>query len=64
MIDKRYGKFYVVCDVTGQELDNDGQGYDNFWDAKNAIDENGWTSANLGTYDDPEWVHTSPEANL
>lgn len=64
MIDKEYGRFKVICDVTGKELDNDGQGYDTFWDAKDALDAAGWTTANLGTRENPEWVHTCPEANL
>jgi len=40
MIVSEYGKFTLVCDVCGEEVDN----FDSFDDALTYIQQNGWES--------------------
>ena len=52
MIDKIYGKFHIICDGCGEELDPS----DTFDEAKDQLDDEGWDTKNVGG----DWVNLCP----
>jgi Fe2+ or Zn2+ uptake regulation protein len=53
MIDREYGKFVLVCDICGKEID----GFEDFHEAVKYKKENGWKSEKYKG----EWQDVCPE---